>query len=344
MAQKISNLVDSYLDPKTRWLLRWSLWEAQEKKCYICGDPAGLVGIQIDHVIPQSGKVDFNGLWAKLAGSLPNNGVHHISNLRACCSDCNSARIKGSKVLSDYLMDLALQDSEKIMKAAFKVQEDIRQNGDTAESLVKIATADTTADFDLLWDVDLNQAVIAAFHAGSDRSTDGRNPIVPLYVANQRVSARLDDESLRLLAAIHLLTGVSVSLLLGQAVQCAIKAVDDAAEEFASKSYQYDYGVGFGTVDWPEHTDFPVSVADFEIDMQSASCVVTIKVDEDLSLPVCQQSDDGGNLEDDQQTQPIRLAGSVQVQATMQVGYNPSGKAGLHVWVDDDRSLAVSHS
>lgn len=343
MAQKISNLVDSYSDSKNRWLLRWSLWEAQEKKCYICGDPVGFVGTQIDHVIPQTEKVDFNGLWAKIGGSLPNNGVHHISNLRACCSDCNSARIKGSKVLSVHTLDLELQDSEKLMKAAFKVQEDIRRNGDTAESLVKIATSDTTADFDLLWDVDLNQAVIAAFHAGSVRSTVGRNPIVPLYVENRRVSARLDDESLRLLAAIHLVTGVSVSLLLGKAVECGIKIVDDAAAEFASKSYEYFQGASIGTVDWPDNTDFPVSVADFEIDMQSASCVVTIEVDEDLSLPVSQQSDDGGNLED-QQTQPIRLAGTVQVHATMQVGYNPSGKVGLDVWVDDDLSLAVSHS
>lgn len=128
-----------------------------------------------------------------------------------------------------------------------------------------------------------------------------------------------------------------------RAVECGIKIVDEAAAEFASKSYQYVYGVGFGTVDWPDHTDFSVSVADFEIDMQNASCVVTIEVDEDLSLPVSQQSDDGGNLED-QQTQPIRLAGTVQVHATMQVGYNPSGKVGLDVWVDDDRSLEVSHS
>ncbi|WP_420180834.1 HNH endonuclease [Paenarthrobacter sp. TA1.8] len=339
MAQNISNLVDSYSDAKNRWLLRWSLWEAQEKKCYICGDPDGFVGTQIDHVIPQTERVDFNGLWAKVGGRLPNKGVHHISNLRACCSDCNSARIKGSKVLSENRLDLELQNSEKLMKAAFKVQADIRRHGDTAESLVRVATSDTAADFDLLWDVDLNQAVIAAFHVGSV----GRKPIVRLYASNRRVSAHLDDESLRLLAAIQLVTGVSVSLLLGQAVERAIQTVDDTAEEYASKSYQYVYGVGFGTVDWPDHTDFSVSVADFEIGMQVASCVVTIEVNEVLSLPVSKQSNDGGKLED-QQTQPIRLVGTITVPATMPVGYNPSGKVGLDVWVDDDRSLEVSHS
>jgi hypothetical protein len=341
VAQKISNLVDSYLDSTNRWLLRWSLLVAQKKKCYLCGDPVNFVGTEIDHVIPQTEKVDFNSLWAQIGGGLPNNGVHHISNLRAACDDCNSARIKGHKVLSVPSLDLILQNSNKIMEAAFKAQEDIRRNGDTAESLVKVATSNTEDDFDLLWDVDLNQAVVAAFHAGSARIAAGRDPIIPLYVGNRRVSARLGDESRRLLAAVHLLTGVSVSQLLSKAVECGIKTVDDSAADFASRSYEDLQGAVFGTVDWPDHTEIPVSVAEFEIDTHAVSCVVTIPVDEDLSLPVSQQSDDGGDLEG-QQTKSVEVTGNVRVHATMDVGHNPSGKGGLTVWVEDD--LDVSHS
>lgn len=335
MTQKTSNLVDSYLDSTNRWLLRWSLLVAQKNKCYLCGDPVNFVGTEIDHVIPKDEKVNFSSLWTKFGGGLPNNGVHHVSNLRAACDDCNSARVKGSKVLSDYSLDMELQNSSKIMKAAFKVQEDIRRNGDTAESLVKIATSNTEDDFDLLWDVDLSQAVVAALHAGSARIAAGRDPIIPLYVGNRRVSARLGDESRRLLAAVHLVTGVSVSLLLDKAVECCIKTVDDSAADFASRSYEDFQGAGFGTVDWPDHTEIPVSVAEFEIDMHAASCVVTIPVDEHFSLPVSRQSDDGGDLEV-RQTNSIEVTGIVQVHATMDLGHNPSGKGGLSVWAENN--------
>lgn len=53
----------------TKELAQW--WEAQEKVCYLCGDE----GKDFDHIIP-----------------LSRGGEHSLSNLRICCTSCNSVK------------------------------------------------------------------------------------------------------------------------------------------------------------------------------------------------------------------------------------------------------------
>lgn len=343
MAQKSIQLVDSYSVAANRWLLRWSLWEAGTKKCYICEEATYFKEIQIDHVIPQDRpRAEFDKLWAQHGGAMANMGVHHISNLRACCRDCNSARLKGKKLFSPSMLDLHLKDSPAVMKQAFRIQKRIRRNGDIGESLVKVATAETNDDYDLLWDSDINQAVLAALHAGSDRFTKSSNPNIHLYIGNREISLHVDDESPRMLAAVQLATGVPASQILVESVLCAIGAANSKAADFASMAYEDFQGVSVGTSDWHPATEFSVSVDDFNIDMHTASCMVTVKFCEYLILPLAMQSPNGERLEDDHQSEQLEVGGTIQISATLQVGHNPTGKSGLDVEVEDESNLSVS--
>lgn len=334
--------IESYSVVRDRGLLRWSLWEAGKKKCYICEEATDFKDIHIDHVIPQSQtNTEFDKLWTIHGGQMANLGVHHISNLRACCKDCNSARLKGKKVFSSSLLDLHLQNSPSVMKDAFRVQNRIRRNGDIGESLVKVATADAPDEYNLLWDFDLNQAVIAAFHAGSNRFAKGSAESVNLYINNRLISLQMNAERLRMLAAVQLTTGVSVSRLIAESVACAVEVSDAKASELVSMESEDFQGVSVGSSDWDRAAEFIVYVDEFNIDMESASCAVIVKLHEFITLPLAMQSEDGGTLEDSHQSNEMEVLGTIKLIATINTGHNPTGKSGLVVYVEDDRNLNV---
>lgn len=162
-------LITSY-DGSTenRALLRWSLWESQKKRCYICQNPFDFRETEIDHVIPQSTPDDrFDELWTKFAHGLPNGGVHSIHNLRASCIGCNSSAGKGGILCSPITLDLHLAKSQEISKRALLVQRRILRSGNTGRSAIVLSAASSEEEYELLWDFDVSQAIIAAMYRAS---------------------------------------------------------------------------------------------------------------------------------------------------------------------------------
>jgi 5-methylcytosine-specific restriction endonuclease McrA len=285
---------------ENRALLRWSLWEAQKKLCYICRDPFDFRHVEIDHVIPKVTEPEaFDTLWEKFGRDMPNDGVHSINNLRACCKDCNSSSGKGSIEFSDATLDVHLAKSPGVTKDALRVQRKILRSGDVGRSAIVLASATTDEHYELLWDPDVNQALMAAAHRASRVLQGGRTNPIPVLDAPYRIELATDGKSARLLAAMQLASGLSPTDLAASVAECAVGQLDEAMASAATEHRNPLFGANAGTTDW-NGALFTVSIESVGVadDIVSYSC--RINFDERVTVPVAAQSSDGSVLEDSQ--------------------------------------------
>lgn len=329
------------MSSENRALLRWSLWEAQNKRCYICLDPFDFRRIEIDHIIPKTtAPADFDELWAKFGRDMPNDGIHAINNLRACCEDCNSTSGKGSIKFSDATLDLHLAKSRGVTKIALRVQRKILLSGDVGRSAIVLAGASTDEQYELLWDLDVNQALMAAAHRASQVLVKGRINPIPVLDAPYRIELATDGKSARLLAAMQLASGLSPTDLAASVVECAVTHLDHKVAAAATERRNPIVGANAGTTDW-NGALFTISVESVGIvdDVVSYSC--RIDFDENVVVPVAAQSPDGSALEDSQSD--LTVEGCIVIAAATELGdfVRSSPRVDRAEYVDGDFDIAT---
>lgn len=281
-------------------LLRWSLWVAGRRRCYLCGEAKAFVDVQIDHVVPKHLETDvFAQIWVRTAGGLPNLGPHHISNLRACCADCNSSRLKGAHVLPDSIIATHLQKSRDLNKQAFAEQKRMRRDRAVGESAVKVTSAESDEDHRLLWDSDLSQALIGTlYYAARVVEPESTRPARfgggdVSYV----VRSRLTPETARLMAAVQLVSGVTIPEIVDAVMPEAIETFGEAHRAFAESRYPALRGANSGEVDWV-NAEFALDWSDINVGEDLCTVVASVCLDTAISAPISLQSDDGADLVD----------------------------------------------
>lgn len=315
------------MSSENRALLRWSLWEAQNKRCHICLNPFDFRHVEIDHVIPKAtAPKDFDTKWEKFGRDMPNDGIHAINNLRACCKDCNSSSGKGSIQFSDTTLDLHLAKSPGATKDALRVQRKILRSGDVGRSAIVLASASTDEHYELLWDPDVNQALMAAAHRGSRVLQDGRTNPIPVLNAPYRIELATDGKSARLLAAMQLASGLSPADLAASVAECAVGQLDEEIASAAAGHRNPIFGANAGTTDW-NGAVFTVSIESVGVveDVVSYSC--RIEFDERVAVPVAAQSSDGSTLEDSQSD--FTVDGYLSIVAMTELGVHARSSPGV---------------
>lgn len=281
-------------------LLRWSLWTANDGRCYLCSKNRPYVFVQVDHLIPKHLKTaEFNRIWDRVAGDLPNLGPHHISNLRAICSDCNSSRLKGSAVLPDGYLSVQLLKSTKLTKLAFKEQARMRRNRAVGESAVKVTSALEDDDYRVLWEAELSQAMIGTLHIAAEvldpsQGTDARVIADDVTVF---VRTSMTPDGARLMGAVQLVSGVPLVTITESLVPAAVEVVAESHRGFAESTYQDLRGANSGDADW-SNVVFVVTWDSATIDEETCVCKATVTIEGDVSAPVSLQSLDGSELVD----------------------------------------------
>lgn len=334
-------LVDYYSnDSRDNALLRYSLWIAEGKICYICDKKLSSVrDVQIDHVLPKSEKrlsaTEFDRMWKTCAPkTLPNLGRHHISNLRAACGPCNSSHRKGSKVLRDRFVISVLADSVATIAKAHKEQRKLLKNDAMGESLVHLTTASTENEYSVLRDEDLKHALLDTMFEAS-RGQGGGSQKRDLWSSQLMTQVTTSAEMLRLLAALHLVSGVSSDALVQGFVSEAAAAIQEKFDPLVRATYQDLRGPNVGAIDWAQ-TLFEVSMDKVAIDGDDWSCQATITVGATVSAPVQVQSDDGSSLEEDQSAD-CDIEGEIYLSASLGMrGYEVET-----VWEAFDLTLSV---
>lgn len=289
-------------DPASRdaALLRWSLYMANGGRCYLCSKTTRFVFIQVDHLIPKHLKpTEFDDVWNRLAGDLPNLGPHHISNLRAICSDCNSSRVKGAGLLADGYLSAQLAKSPDHSKRAFAEQAKMRRDRAVGESAVKVTSASGDEDFRLLWEEDLNQALMGTLHIAAEA-------VDPAHGAEHRVMAgdtavivrtSMSPDAARLMGAVQMVSGVALTTITEHLLPAAVDAVAERHREFAESTFPDLQGANSGTPDWSTAT-FVVTWESATIDSETCVCRASVSIEGDVTAPVSLQSDDGSKLID----------------------------------------------
>lgn len=281
-------------------LLRWSLWIANDGRCYLCNENRPYVFVQVDHLIPKHLKLaEFNRVWERVAGELPNLGPHHISNLRAICSDCNSSRLKGSTVLPDGYLSVQLLKSKKLTKLAFKEQARMRRNRAVGESAVKVTSASEDEDYRVLWEANLSQALIGTLHIAAEAVDPSQGTDARVVVDDVTVFVRtsMTPDGARLMAAAQLVSGVPLVTITESLVSAALKVAAEAHRGFAESTYPDLRGANSGDADWT-NVVFVVTWDSATIDEETCVCKATVAIDGDVSAPVSLQSLDGSELVD----------------------------------------------
>jgi len=276
---------------------------------------------EIDHVIPQATpSAEFDALWARHARDTENNGVHGIANLRACCDDCNSTAFKGSIRFSGEQLDILLARSPGVVRAALKFQRKILQSGEFGKSVLVVASARTSEQYELLWDLDVSDALMAVGHRSSRALQGGRAHAIPVFTAPYQIRLATDGKSARLIAAMQLVSGLSASDLATSVVARAVAALDDEVWVAVASSREPIVGANAGTTDWGG-ASFTVSIGAVQIegDVVSYSCLV--EFGESIAVPVAAQSPDGSTLEDTQSE--LTVEGYLLIAATAEVGDSP---------------------
>lgn len=290
-------------DARDNALLRYSLWQAAGKECYICEKSfKKLHEVDIDHILPQHLKpAEFNRLWTALAGNLPNQGIDHISNLRAACKLCNSNRRKGAIVLPDTIIAIHLGHSAGITTKALTEQRKMRRNSAMGESLVHLSTASKRDDFKVLWDPDLNQALLDSLYEAS-RVLKGDPVRRSMWKSGRFVDLTADALKTRMLAALHLVSGVTSDLLLDGFAEYAVDLIQQKFASVVGATYEALRGPDIGEIDWGQ-TLFAISIDDVTLASDDWSCAVTVSVETMVSAPVTMQSEDGSELVDGQSSE-----------------------------------------
>ncbi len=305
MAAEKLPVIDFYSNNDRRnALLRYSLWVAGDKICYICDKALpSFRDSEIDHVLPKSEKVisksEFERIWRRCApGDLKNQGVHHISNLRTACRPCNRAHRKGAKVFKDRFYILTFDESAAITSKAHRAQRRLLKNNKMVESLLHVTTASTGSDYETIWDEDLRQALLDTMFEASRRSTAGtQRRELPRLELLTEVSMSADVS--RTMAALHLVSGVSADTIAQCLVDEATAIVQAKFEPLVRREYLEVLGPDVGYIDWGQ-TVFEVSIDRVSINDDEWSCEGEVSVDTWVSAPVQVQSQDGGELENGQ--------------------------------------------
>ncbi len=281
-------------------LLRWSLWRAGGGRCYMCAAPRAFVEVQIDHVVPKHLESEvFAQVWRRTAGELPNLGPHHITNLRACCADCNSSRLKGAHVLPDSIIATHLLKSRDLSRRAFAEQSKMRRDRAVGESAVKVTSAESDEDYRLLWDAELSQSLIGTLHVAA-RAVRVQDTSAARYGVGDTsyvVRTSFTPESARLMAAVQLVSGVTMPEIVDALMPQAIEVFAEAHRSHTESSYPSQRGANSGEVDWV-NAEFAVSWWDVQIAEDSCAVVASVSLDTSVGSAMALQSDDGGSLID----------------------------------------------
>lgn len=305
-------------DARDNALLRYSLWLVGGKRCYICKESLQkLHHVDIDHILPKSLKpAKFNKLWTALAGQLPNHGVHHISNLRAACKECNSAHMKGSIVLPDTVIAIHLAKSAGITTKALAEQRKLRRNSAMGESIVHLTTASKRDDFEVLWDPDLNQALFDSLYDAS-RVLKGDPVRRSMWKTGRFIDVTADALKTRMMAALQLVSGVAPDVLLDGFSAVAAEEIQEKFASVVRATYDDLRGPEIGEIDWGQ-TLFAVSIDNVTIAPDDWSCAVTVSVETMVSAPVTMQSEDGSELVDGQSSE-CEVEGEIYLKALVGV-------------------------
>lgn len=282
-------------------LLRWSLWTANDGRCYLCSENRSYVFIQVDHLIPKHLEhAEFNEVWKRVAGGLPNLGPHHISNLRAICSDCNSSRLKGSKVLADGYLSTQLLKSPALSALAFKEQARMRRNRAVGESAVKVTSASGDEDYRVLWETELSQAIMGTLHIAADVVDPSQGTETRVQADDLTVFVRtsMTPNGARLMGAVQLVSGVPLVTITESLIPAAVEVVAESHREFAESTYPDLRGANSGDADWLNAV-FVVTWDSATIDEKTCVCKATVSVEGEVSAPVSLQSPDGSELGED---------------------------------------------
>lgn len=286
---------------RNRALLRWSLWIANNGRCYLCAEVTEFVHTQIDHIVPEHlPAADFTERWKSVAGDLPDKGAQHISNLRACCADCNSARVKGRHVLPDVQLSAVLAHSARIMALAFTEQARMRRGRAVGESIVKITAAETNDDYRILWEQNLNQALMSTLRQSAQVVTLNTAKTI-IYDAERGVpftaKSMMTADTARLIAAVHLTSGVPISSIIVELITNAKEAFSGVYQTFAESLYEDFRGANAGDTDW---TNASFTINWEQVTIHNDECRVTadVTVDTIVSSQLSLQSLDGERLEE----------------------------------------------
>ncbi len=329
MTAPILPIIISYnVSTEDRTLLRWSLWEAQKKRCYICRNPFDFRHIHIDHVIPRLTKPKtFKKLWARFGHKMANNGVHSIDNLRAACVDCNSSDGKGGIQLSDHTLDITLAKSPRITKKALIEQRRILRSGDVGRAAIVLASASTDEQYKLVWDSDVSQALMAMTYRASQVLENGQTYRLAVLTAPYQIQLATDGRSARLLAAMQLASGLSPADLASAVVERTVERLDEQIAWKGTENRNALFGANAGTTDW-NGALFSVSVDSVAIedDLVSYSCLVEFV--ENVSVSIARQSSDGSALEDTQADFTVK--GHVSLIASTELGQSIRSSPRVH--------------
>ncbi|GAA1210784.1 hypothetical protein GCM10009587_11720 [Microbacterium maritypicum] len=273
---------------------------ADNGRCYLCSKTTPFVSVQVDHLIPKRLKpADFNDIWERLGGDLPNLGPHHISNLRAICSDCNSSRVKGASTLAEGYLAAQLTNSARISKLAFAVQSRMRRDRAVGESAVKVTSAADDEDFRVLWEEGLSQALMGTLHMAAQaiEPSSGAESLVMAGETAVILRTSMSPDAARLMGAVQLVSGVPLVRITESLIPDAVEVVAERHREFAESTFPDLRGANSGTTDWSTAT-FIVTWESATIDEQICVCRASVALDGEVTAPVSLQSENGDELID----------------------------------------------
>lgn len=290
--------IEEYSSNQRRQLvLRYSLWLAHEKCCYLCGDMIRFVGTQVDHMIPRRlSKLEFSEKWAICApDGMPNLGVHHIHNLRACCTYCNSARRKGGKELKNSLITTLLADSSKIRDKVIGIQREISADTEILDSVLRLAGFSSPSRAELLWESQISQSVLGAVFDSSAALGSNMLIDVPPTQGDCLITFKASAADFRHFAAMQLDVGASRDMVIEACVGAAQTALDLRIAAVVPGWYSGLANATTGSIDWWD-VDFLVELQDLSMESGLWSLEMKVAVETVVDVPVVHQSEDGGEL------------------------------------------------
>lgn len=289
-------------------VLRWSLWEAMDRKCYLCNKYIEPIYLHIDHVIPRSLPAKrFKETIDRVAPDLGEFEVDYIYNLRPCCSGCNGSSFKGSKTLGDAQLDIILQGSKKLREGVVSKQKRLDRESDLDFALVSLARADISQNSELL----SQPAVVGAlqetvFESISDRSR--RDKAFNLNSERGDHIVTSDREGFQTLSAMHILVGMSSERYVSEMLSEVERKFDSGATDYLERQHLASLGAFASAGDWM-FDEFHIENLEIEssngLAFISGSLFFKATVDAFVSM----QSEDGGDLVT-QQSSPIAVQGS----------------------------------
>ncbi|MFJ1707619.1 HNH endonuclease [Kitasatospora sp. NPDC088346] len=177
--------------------LRFALWEAWKRKCYLCRKPVEFDSCQIDHIIAKDVS---DGRLRHLKGhfGLPDGfDLHDPHNLAPICAPCNGPAGKANTTSDAPVVLIQLDRAAKYRPAVVARVEGFGRSGKVAEHLLQVITTDLSQREAREEFLELAPAVvqILAMAGGSaDHLSFERLEIeVDTYGSEQGVNVSLDE-------------------------------------------------------------------------------------------------------------------------------------------------------